>query len=73
MPDKTITISEEVYQLLVKVKREHEDFSDLLERLAKGQGQGALSILEQLQGTIEFGDTSSLIKDIREKREHWRA
>ncbi|MFQ6126052.1 MAG: antitoxin VapB family protein [Candidatus Heimdallarchaeota archaeon] len=73
MPDKTITIREEVYQLLINIKRAHEDFSDLLERLVTGHGQKMLSILEQLQGTIEFEDPTSLIEDIRKRREQWRA
>ena len=73
MPDKTITIRDEVYQLLIKVKREHEDFSDLLQRLVTGQGQKMISILEQLQGTIEFDDPASLMEDIQKRRDQWRA
>lgn len=73
MPDKTITIRDEVYQLLIKVKLEHEDFSDLLQRLVTVHGQKMISILEQLQGTIEFDDPASLLEDIRKRREQWRA
>ena len=73
MADKTITIREEVYQLLVKVKHDHEDFSALLERLVTIHGKKMLSLLEKLHGTIEFDEPSSLIEDIRKRREQWRA
>ena len=35
MPSKTITIEEEVYDLLKSIKRENERFSQLLYRLAE--------------------------------------
>ncbi len=70
MVSKTITIREEVYKLLVRLKKENESFSDLLERLAKNVN--TIDLLEKMAGTIDFGDTESLIKEIRRKRESWR-
>ena len=70
MPSKKITIREEVYNLLMRLKREDESFSDLLERLVKRNS--SVELLERMAGTIEFGDTELLISEIREKRKKWR-
>jgi predicted CopG family antitoxin len=66
MTSKTITIREEIYDLLMSIKKESESFSDLLERLA--ESQHSIRILEKIGGTFDLGDTESLIKDIRDKR-----
>ena len=70
MSDVTITIHEEVYRLLLSVKQERESMNDLLARLAKDRS--GLAILEKIHGSFDLGDTDQLIKDIRNKREHWR-
>lgn len=67
MTTKTITIREEVYNLLLSLKREGESFSDLLERLARTTDPMAL--IHAMEGSIEFADTSQIIDEIRSKRQ----
>jgi len=53
MASKTITITDEVYQLLKSLKREKESFSELLKRLAmRVNGQK----LEQFFGAWDISD-----------------
>lgn len=59
---KTITIRDEVYRKLLKVKREGESFSDLFERLI--EGARPLETLRKLRGCVEFRDKEVLLKEI---------
>ncbi|OLS16309.1 MAG: hypothetical protein RBG13Loki_0068 [Promethearchaeota archaeon CR_4] len=53
MPSKTITITEQVYAELKKLKQENESFSELLLRLARNaNGQK----LQEFFGTWEIDD-----------------
>lgn len=70
MATKNISIKEDVYNKLTSLKRKGESFSDLLERLA--QQADSIELLYQMEGTIEFGDTKSLIKEIQNRRKDWR-
>lgn len=70
MTTKTISIKEDVYDLLKSIKRKDESFSDLLKRLTIKQN--SFKILEKIAGTMDLGNTSELIDDIRKKRENWR-
>ena len=70
MTTKTITIKEEIYNLLLSIKRKNESFSDLFERLVKRND--AIDILEKIKGTIDFGNTEELFREIKEKRANWR-
>ena len=70
MGTKTITIKEEVYNSLLSLKRKDESFSDLLDRLTRKENP--LDLLEQMAGTVDFGDTKDLIDEIRSKRSDWR-
>lgn len=69
---KTITIREEVYNDLMKVKNPDESFSDLFERLLKKTI--TISVLEKLKGSIEFkeGEKEKILLDIYSKRAVWR-
>lgn len=70
MTTKTISIKEDVYDLLKSIKRKDESFSDLLKRLTIKQN--SFKILEKIAGTMDLGNTNELIDDIRKKRENWR-
>ena len=66
MATKTISIKENVYNLLMSHKREGESFSDLLERLAKIQSP--LDLLASMQGTMDLGDSDKLIRELQAGR-----
>ncbi|MHB8360375.1 MAG: antitoxin VapB family protein [Thermoplasmataceae archaeon] len=68
---KTITIRETVYNELVKVKKENESFSELLDRLVKSEDKTQL--LKMLRGSVNFTDKNKLIEEIRTKRMERRA
>ena len=70
MATKTISIKEDVYNLLIGIKRKNESFSDLLLRLA--QKEKSIDIIRNIAGSVDLGDTKALIKDIYKRREEWR-
>jgi predicted CopG family antitoxin len=70
MASKTITIKEDVYHKLKRIKRDNESFSELLSRLSKNVSP--LEKLKEMAGSIDFEDADALKKDIRRKREDWR-
>ena len=70
MATKTITIKEDVYLELCKLKRQDESFSDLLDRLTKSVNP--LNLLKEMKGTLDLDDTSDILADIRRKRETFR-
>ncbi|MGV9200437.1 MAG: antitoxin VapB family protein [Promethearchaeia archaeon] len=59
MTSKNISIKENVYNKLLKIKRENESFSDLLSRLLKSQKNS----LEKSFGAWDLSET--------EKKEIW--
>lgn len=63
---KTISIRDEVYRKLSKIKREGESFSELFERLA--EGKDPLDTLKELRGCVEFEDKEKLLREIYEAR-----
>lgn len=63
---KTITIRDEVYRKLSKIKREGESFSELFERLA--EGKDPLDTLKRLRGCVEFEDKEKMLGEIYEGR-----
>jgi len=67
---KTITIRDEVYYKLLKVKREGESFSELFERLIKGMDP--LETLKKLRGCVEFRDKEEMLSEIYARREERR-
>jgi predicted CopG family antitoxin len=59
---KTITIRDEVYRKLLKIKREGESFSDLFERLI--EGVSPFETLKKLRGCVEFKAKEVLLKEV---------
>lgn len=59
---KTITIRDEVYKKLLKVKREGESFSELFERLI--ENVSSVETLKKLRGCVEFKDKETLLKEL---------
>ncbi|HJH30740.1 MAG TPA: hypothetical protein C5S50_00765 [Methanosarcinaceae archaeon] len=70
MATKTITIKEDVYRMLVSLKRNNESFSTLFERLAKSSSN--INKLKALRGFVEIDDKEMLLKEISEKRKEIR-
>ncbi len=67
---KTITIKENVYMDLIKVKKEKESFSDLFERLLV-QAR-AIDVLAKLKGSMTFKNKQKMVSEIYSKRSVWR-
>jgi predicted CopG family antitoxin len=65
---KTITIRDEVYKKLLKIKREDESFSELFERLVEGMSPS--ETLKRLRGCVEFKnkDKEKMLSEIYEGR-----
>jgi predicted CopG family antitoxin len=70
MTSKTITIREEVYRMLMSIKREDESFSSLFERLVKSRSN--IDVLKELRGSVKFEKKTELLKEIYEKRRERR-
>jgi predicted CopG family antitoxin len=66
MSFKTLTIKKEVYDELLKLKREGESFSDLLLRLARRAKN--IDVLYKFGGAVDWGDKNKLIKEIYSRR-----
>jgi predicted CopG family antitoxin len=66
---KTITVRDEVYRKLLRVKREGESFSDLFDRLVEGAAD-SLDALKKLRGCVELssGDKECLLAEVYEAR-----
>ncbi len=63
---KTITIREEVYTALTKVKKKDESFSELLDRLLKSTS--SIGLLTKLKGSIELKQKTKILSEIYSKR-----
>lgn len=65
---KTITIRDEVYQKLLKVKRKDESFSELFDRLT--EKNSTAEILKKIRGSIDFSDNEKeeILSEIYTKR-----
>lgn len=63
---KTLSIRDEVYERLLKIKRENESFSDLFMRLS--EEENTLKLLERLRGSIDLQEADEIIEEIYEKR-----
>lgn len=63
---KTITIRDEVYKKLLRVKRENESFSKLFERLV--EGVSPTEVLTRLRGRVEFKDKEKMLLEIHALR-----
>jgi predicted CopG family antitoxin len=63
---KTITIRDEVYKKLLKVKKENESFSKLFERLI--EDMNPIETLTRLRGCVEFKDKEKMLAEIHALR-----
>ncbi len=63
MAHKTLTISEEAYNALKKLKREGESFSDVILRLTKSHG-----LLEYVLSTEFSNDLAESIEEVYKSR-----
>ena len=63
---KTISIRDEVYRKLLKIKRKDESFSELLDRLA--EGANPVKTLKELRGCVEFREKEKMLLEIHEAR-----
>jgi predicted CopG family antitoxin len=70
MTTKTITIKEDVYKMLLSVKRKNESFSNLFERLVKSKSN--LEVLKELRAGFRFENKDALLKETYEKRQERR-
>ncbi len=68
---KTITIREEVYKDLMKIKSADESFSVLFERLIKSASPR--DVLAKIRGSVEFKNKKKMIAEIYAKRAEVRA
>ena len=70
MPHKTITISLEAYEALLRLKRPGESFSDAILRLARSVPD--LSELEGVWSDVPEEEIEEILKSIREAWASWR-
>ncbi|MEM0139978.1 MAG: antitoxin VapB family protein [Ferroplasma sp.] len=63
---KTITIRNAVYDELIKIKKNNESFSELLERLAILEDKEQL--LTSLRGSITFDGMDKMKKELEKSR-----
>jgi len=63
---KTITIRENVYDMLLVIKKKDESFSELFERMAKEISPK--EVLMKLRGSVEFKNKKKMLAEIRSKR-----
>ncbi|MCL5008561.1 MAG: antitoxin VapB family protein [Candidatus Marsarchaeota archaeon] len=67
---KTITIRTEVYEKLIRIKKEDESFSELFERLAAMLAP--MDALLKLRGSMEFANKDRMLAEILSKRSEVR-
>ncbi len=67
---KTITIRENVYNDLVKAKKNEESFSELFERLLNAATP--LDILMKIKGSAEFKNKRKMLSELYAKRSEMR-
>ena len=66
MAHKTLTISEDAYHELTKMKREHESFTDVILRLTSEKGR-AKSLLEYLDRAGKSEELARSIESVAER------
>lgn len=70
MVTKTITIREEIYNMLLSIKGANESFSNFFERLVKSRSN--IDKLRELRGTVKFKNKEDFLKELLEKRKERR-
>lgn len=67
---KTLTIRNEVYEDLKKIKRKDESFSGLLERLS-GQMK-PIDALAKMRGSVDIRNKKKMLKEMEDRRSEKR-
>lgn len=70
MTFKTITIKEDIYNMLLSIKGTNESFSNFFERLVKSRSN--IDKLRELSGSFEFKNKEALLSELSKKREEIR-
>ncbi|MDD5473129.1 MAG: antitoxin VapB family protein [Candidatus Methanoperedens sp.] len=70
MTFKTITIKEDIYNMLLSIKGTNESFSNFFERLVKSRSN--IDKLRELSGSFEFRNKEALLRELSKKREEIR-
>lgn len=70
MVTKTITIREDIYNMLLSIKGANESFSNFFERLVKSRSN--IGKLKELRGTVKFRNKEDFLKELLEKRKERR-
>ena len=70
MTTKTITIREDIYNMLLCIKGTNESFSNFFERLVKSRSN--IDKLKELRGTIEISNKGAFLNEVFEKRQETR-
>jgi len=70
MTTKTITIREDIYNMLLSLKGGNESFSNFFERLVKSRSN--INKLKELSGTVEFTNKEALFEELSTKRKEIR-
>jgi|Deesub1362B_J571_1020462.scaffolds.fasta_scaffold00129_11 predicted CopG family antitoxin len=64
MAHKTLTISEDAYNALKRLKKERESFSDVILRITKGR-----SLLDFIESTDFLQELADAVEDVYRSRE----
>ncbi|MBE0524437.1 MAG: hypothetical protein IBX40_08935 [Methanosarcinales archaeon] len=70
MTSKTITIREDIYNMLLSLKGTNESFSNYFERLIKSRIN--IDKLKEMRSSFEFKNKEALFEELSEKREEIR-
>jgi len=63
---KTITIRDEVYKKLSRIKKKDESFSELFERLV--ENRNPIETLMELRASVEFKEKEKMLSEIYASR-----
>ncbi len=64
---KNISIRDEVYELLLEMKREDESFSDVILRLIEERKNRSLEVFKKYAGSLKESDIFNLVLKERRK------
>lgn len=62
---KNIAVRDDVYELLSKMKRANESFSDVILRIIREKRQASLEVFEKYAGTLKESDLYSIVVESR--------
>ncbi|MGC9778103.1 MAG: antitoxin VapB family protein [Candidatus Heimdallarchaeota archaeon] len=64
---KTLSVSDEIYDLLCAMKEDNESFNDLFAKLIRGNGKYVLKFYGQLSDSSDFDSIMTQIYNDRKK------